>query len=391
MNEVREDVLSGQTPNTPSASAAQELQDTLLPASAPHPALMRRLQEYLLEPGAPNVRLHPKWLANNLNVDERELLGALAYGVRDGLVEMHWEVYCPMCGGGSGDIGSLRHARGSIECVGCQASFDLHLDRDVRVTFSASERLRRERGDEEVPLTADGDAELATRGLDLLLVPAFWELFSGEAPAADESLRIGRVAILFTDLRGSTAIYAERGDPRAYRLVRDHFAILADAIERNNGALVKTIGDAVMATFASGGDAVCAAFESQAELCARAADMGGELVLKAGVHAGACLAVKLNDRLDFFGGAVNTAARVQGLSRGNDVVVTNEVIADIEAKQNGQERRFQIENSFDAQLRGLSETVRVHRLVAATGSEVARAASIRRSVGSRLLKLIKRM
>ena len=389
MNEVREDVLSGQTPNSPSAPVAQALQDRLLPSSAPNPALMRRLREYLLESGAPNVRLRPQWLANKLNVDERELLGALAYGVRDGLVEMHWEVFCPMCGGGSGDIGSLSLARGNIECVGCQASFDLHLDRDVRVTFSASERLRRERGDEEVPLTADGDAELATRGLDLLLVPAFWELFSGEAPAADESLRIGRVTILFTDLRGSTAMYAERGDPRAYRLVRDHFAILADAIDRHNGALVKTIGDAVMATFASGGDAVRAAFESQAELCARAADMGGELVLKAGVHAGACLAVKLNDRLDFFGGAVNTAARVQGLSRGNDVVVTDEVIADIETEGNEGKRQFHTEERFDARLRGLTEPVRVHRLVAAKAGEVV-APGLNRSVTARFLRLIKR-
>ena len=132
-----------------------------------------------------------------------------------------------------------------------------------------------------------------------------------------------------------------------------------------------------------------AAFESQAELRARGADMGGELVLKAGVHAGACLAVKLNDRLDFFGGAVNTAARVQGLSRGNDVVVTASGIADIDAEQKGQERRFQIEESFDAQLRGLTEPVRVHRLIAATASEVAKVASSR-SVGSRLLGLIKR-
>ncbi|MCA1600967.1 MAG: hypothetical protein LC776_04765 [Acidobacteria bacterium] len=70
---------------------------------------------------------------------------------------------------------------------------------------------------------------LPTRGLDLLLVPAFSELFSGDAPGSDESLRIGRVALLFTDLKGSTAMYAERGGPRAYRLVRDHFAILVNA------------------------------------------------------------------------------------------------------------------------------------------------------------------
>jgi len=388
VNNVREESLSKPTPKTESALLLEESPNPVVTSSSQNPDLLRRLREYLLETGAPNTRLNPKWLAKKLNVDERDLLAALAYGVRDGMVEMHWEVYCPMCGGGSGEVGSLSHARGNVECVGCQASFDLHLDRDVRVTFSASERLRRARGGEEVLPTADGEAELTTRGLDLLLIPAFWELFSGEAPAADESLRIGRVAILFTDLRGSTAMYAERGDPRAYRLVRDHFAILAEAINRNNGALVKTIGDAVMASFASGADAVRAAFESQAELCARAADMGGELVLKAGVHAGACLAVKLNDRLDFFGGAVNTAARVQGLSRGNDVVVSDEVIADIDAEKDGR-NQFQIRESFHARLRGLPKPVRVHRLVAATASGVA-VPSSNKSMAARLLRLVRR-
>ena len=116
--------------------------------------------------------------------------------------------------------------------------FDLHLDRDVRVTFSPTERIRRLRGG-AAPLPLKDDTESATRGLDLLLIPSFWELFSGETPADDESLRVGRVAILFTDLRGSTAMYQERDDPRAYHLVRDHFAILGECIDRNRGSLVK--------------------------------------------------------------------------------------------------------------------------------------------------------
>jgi class 3 adenylate cyclase len=345
------------------------------------------LREYLLKPGAPNARLNPKWLAKKLNTDERELLGALAYGVRDGLIEMHWEVYCPFCSLSPAEFDSLKEAHSRIECVACEADFDLHLDRDVRVTFSATERMQRERGEETVTMPQEDD-QVPTRGLDLLLVPAFWELFSGDAPAADESLSISRVAILFTDLKGSTAMYAERGDPHAYRLVRDHFAILGEAIDRNHGALVKTIGDAVMASFASGADAVRAAFESQAELCARASDLGGELVLKAGVHAGACLAVKLNDRLDFFGGAVNTAARVQGLSRGNDVVVSDEVIAEIDTEKDGR-KQFQIRESFDARLRGLPKRVRVNRLVAATANKVAVPGS-NKSLAARLLRLVRR-
>jgi class 3 adenylate cyclase len=291
------------------------------------------------------------------------LLGALAYAVRDGLVELHWEVYCPGCGIGVEEFDSLAQARGMSECPPCELHFELHLDRDVRVTFSASEQVRREReGAGAASVRLEDESVPPTRGLDLLLVPAFRELFSGEAPAADESLRIGRVAILFTDLKGSTAMYAERGDPLAYRLVRDHFAILAEAIERNRGVFIKTIGDAVMASFASGADAVRAAFEAQTELHARAEAMGGELIIKAGVHAGACLSVRLNERLDFFGGAVNTAARVQGLSRGNDVVITEAVLADLQAEVAADAQQFQIVESFDAELRGLSTPVQVHRL-----------------------------
>ena len=316
------------------------------------------LREYLLLPGEPDTRLNPKWLARRLGVPLRELLGALAYAVRDGLVEMSWEVYCPVCGRSPLKFGTLEEAHGQIECAACESCFDLHLDRDVRVTFSATEALRRERGGgAEAPEEA---FERPTRGLDLLLVPAFRELFSNEAPAPDESLRIGRVAILFTDLKGSTAIYAQRGDPRAYRVVRDHFAIVGASVERHRGSLVKTVGDAVMASFADGTDAVRAALDAQAELRARAAELGGELVLKAGVHAGACLAVRLDGRLDFFGAAVNVAARAQGLSRGNDVVVTDAVLDDLEAADVSKAR---VAESFDAEMRGILTTVRVHRLL----------------------------
>lgn len=365
----------------------KEAPDPRVPSESPNPTLMRRLRDYLLQAGAPNVRLYPGWLAKKLQVHERDLLCALAYGVRDGMVELHWEVYCPFCALKPEEFGTLKEAHSQIECVACETEFDLYLDRDVRVTFSATERIRRERSEESVPMPLERD-EVPTRGLDLLLVPTFWELFAGDAPAVDESLSIARVAILFTDLKGSTAMYAERGDPRAYRLVRDHFAILSEAINRNNGALVKTIGDAVMASFASGADAVSAVFESQAELCARAQDMGGELALKAGVHSGACLAVKLNDRLDFFGGAVNTAARVQGLSRGNDVIVSDEVLAEINAVKL-ESKPFRIEKSFDADLRGLPEPVHVHRLVAATTNEVA-VPSSNKSMRAWLLRSVRR-
>lgn len=323
--------------------------------------LLARLRAFLLSPNEPNAHLNPKHLAAKLKISEFEMLGALAYALRDGLIELHWEVFCPACGARPADLGSLREAHASMDCPVCGNIFETHLDRDVRVTFSASELLRREGGNFTPVLESpENDRYAPTSGLDLLLVPSFRKLFSNEAPALDESLRIGRVAILFTDLRGSTAIYAERGDPRAYKMVREHFDILTAAIERHRGVLVKTIGDSVMASFASGAEAVAAAFEAQAILQTRVREIGGELVLKAGVHAGTCLAVNLNGQLDFFGGAVNTAARVSGLSNGNDVVVTDEVFAEVETAA----RQINVVESFDSELRGLPDAVHVHRLIA---------------------------
>lgn len=323
--------------------------------------LLARLREFLFEPNEPDAHLNPKWLAVRLGAEEREMLDALAYAVRDGLVELHWEVYCPACGARPLEFGSLKEAKCRVDCPACGNDFDLHLDRDVRVTFSASDNLRRTRGDESVSLPAEASEHAATRGLDLLLAPMFRQLFSNETPALNESLRIGRVAVLFTDLRGSTAIYATRGDPRAYRMVREHFDILTAAIERNRGVLVKTIGDSVMASFAASADAVRSALEAQTQLGERIEQIGGELILKAGVHAGACLAVNLNDRLDFFGGAVNTAARVQGLSHGGDVVVTGEVFDELKSGIDG--AQIVAVESFDSRLRGLPAPIRVHRLV----------------------------
>lgn len=327
--------------------------------------LLARLREYLFSPDEPDAHLNPKWLAVKFQIGERELLDALAYAVLNGMVDLHWEVFCPACGARPAEFSSLKEAHSHIDCPGCGNDFDLHLDRDVRVTFSATESLRRTRGDKSISLPIESDDHTPTRGLDLLLAPAFRKLFSGEAPALNESLRIGRVAMLFTDLRGSTAIYAERGDPRAYRMVRQHFDILTAAIERQHGALVKTIGDSVMASFASGADAVAAGLEAQTELQTRVREIGGELVLKAGVHAGACLIVNLNERLDFFGGAINTAARVQGLSHGNDVVVTDEVFAEVESAA----LPIIVTESFDSKLRGVTAPVHVRRLIVRTSSK----------------------
>lgn len=151
---------------------------------------------------------------------------------------------------------------------------------------------------------------------------AFRDLCSTEVMRPGDEVAIGRVALLFSDLKGSTALYEAVGDAAAYRLVRAHFAYLAAIVREHDGAIVKTIGDAVMAAFHDPVRALQAALAMQDRVRAFNERSATPVVLKLGLHEGPCIAVTLNDRLDYFGQTVNLAARLQGESRGGDIVLS---------------------------------------------------------------------
>lgn len=211
----------------------------------------------------------------------------------------------------------------------------------------------------------------------LMLVPAFRQLFSAEALSPGVELSIARVGLFFTDLAGSTSLYERAGEARAFRMVGEHFTLLRAVIESHDGVVVKTIGDAVMGAFPDGRAALAAAVDAQQAI--RALDTGGladpARILKVGVHSGPCYAVTLNERLDYFGAAVNLASRAQNEASGGQIVVTSSLLDDAPDLAASLPCR-----PFDIQLRGLSLPVRLHRidcaeLLSATALPSATAAS----------------
>lgn len=158
---------------------------------------------------------------------------------------------------------------------------------------------------------------------------AFRDLFSEQVLRPGDEVSVRRVTLLFTDLAASTALYGRIGDARAYHLVREHFAFLGGLVREHEGAVVKTIGDAIMAAFADPARALAAARAAQQALDGFNADnRDGPILLKIGLHEGPCIAVTLNERLDYFGGTVNLAARLQGQSRGGDIVLSESLAAE---------------------------------------------------------------
>ena len=158
----------------------------------------------------------------------------------------------------------------------------------------------------------------------LLTNQTFRDIYRTDTLAVDQRLKITSLTFLFTDLKGSTELYERVGDLAAYDLVRAHFHVLNKIVAAERGAVVKTIGDAVMATFPTPDRAMAAAFKMRKAVT----DLNGDLLLKIGIHMGPCLAVSLNDRQDYFGQTVNIASRVQGLATSRSIFATRQVVAD---------------------------------------------------------------
>jgi class 3 adenylate cyclase len=195
-------------------------------------------------------------------------------------------------------------------------------------------------------------------GKRLLMTQTFRDNFRSEVIRAAEGIAVRDVALLFTDLKGSTALYQRIGDLNAYIKVQRHFERLLDVTVRHHGAVNKTIGDAVMAAFPTPADAVRAALEMREAVEDLNRDRPQrDFILKIGVHRGAAIAVTLNDRLDYFGQTVNIAARVQNLAGGDEVCITEDVY-----QAPGVEETFAPFDirRVDAELKGLDQKTPVY-------------------------------
>src|SRR5882724_6278599 len=191
----------------------------------------------------------------------------------------------------------------------------------------------------------------------LLTNQTFRDIYRTDALDVDQRLKITSLTFLFTDLKGSTELYERVGDLAAYDLVRAHFRILNEIVAAERGAVVKTIGDAVMATFPTPDRAMAAALKMREAL----KDLKDELLLKIGIHEGPCLAVSLNDRQDYFGRTVNIASRVQGLATSRSIFATRRVVTDSEASKLLQSHGIAV-TPEKRSLRGIAEQVEIFEI-----------------------------
>ena len=167
-------------------------------------------------------------------------------------------------------------------------------------------------------------------------------------------LPTGTVTFLFTDLEGSTRLWEAHPEEMRGALAR-HDAILREAVEANRGHVVKTTGDGLHAVFSVAGDAVAAAVDGQLGLAAEPWAAAPALRVRIGVHTGAA-----EERGgDYYGPAVNRAARVAAAAHGGQIVVshaTEELVRDVLPSKVG------VIDLGEHRLRDLSRAERIFQL-----------------------------
>lgn len=312
-------------------------------------------------------RINPRYLAERLDIDTRTALRLSVAAIAVGLLTLEWHVYCPQCQYKTRSATALDALATTEHCRHCGHDFLTHVDDEVSVTISISEAVRpldpQRRDDPKFRATVD--AELGrVPALALIDIPTFRDLIAGQLVPEGQLLGVRSLAICFSDLRGSTALYHRLGDAAAYRLVCQHFQALFGAVAEHQGSAVKTIGDGMMGVFADPAAAlhgIVAAHSALSRLNETAGlDDENRLILKVGLHVGPAIVVTLNGRLDYFGETINIASRLSELAQGGDVVISQAILQDPTARAVATQQGELA--PLSAQLRGLSDRFDLYRL-----------------------------
>lgn len=423
--------------------------------------LVQHLADLLTREADMNLaRMRPYVLADSWQDARRSVLEMFLSAAKIGLLNMRWDLMCPLCRGAKYTASSLDEVQKGVHCPTCNIDFEANLSENVELTFTPHPQIRKVYDDsfciggpmvtphilvhqtvepgqtrslEEVPLPkagyrirtqnsnveqwldvdqqihhlsieADVDTIRATvhpsdtdgnetdggkinvtitnhatypqrifiersdwyldavTAAQVTTLQHFRDLFSDAVLRPGEEIGVQGMTILFSDLVGSTAMYNRRGDAPSYALVREQFSFLQRIVRRHNGAIVKTIGDAIMAAFSEPGDGVRAALAIQQEITQFNATQADELIIKLGLHYGPCIAVTLNGRLDYFGSTVNLAARLEGQSQGADVVISEQLKRDPAVSKLLDSMPVEIAR-FETSIKGFDENFKLYRLI----------------------------
>jgi serine/threonine protein kinase/class 3 adenylate cyclase len=387
-------------------------------------SVVERLGDYLVRGSDQEVaRIRPLAVAARFGLDADQVVAACLQGAHEGLLNLHWDLLCPVCRISCQVTDTLRAIGEHAHCEACHLDFQLDFANSIELIFRVHPEIRKadlgtyciggpahsphvfaqirvapnERIELELELpegtyrlrgpqlpwsvdfqvknsatiwrweielgsgaspgppsalraggqvlvlsnghsgelvvriertAARGDALTAARATSLAL---FRELFPGEHLAPGQLATVSTVTLLVTALEPAQAdaLYHDLGDARAFGVVHEHFQRLGTLIRQGGGAVVKTMGDGLLASFSDVTAAVKTALELARPFATTEAEATiGPLRLRVGVHRGPTLAATFNDQLDYFGTTARQASAILQYASGSELILTRTVAAD---------------------------------------------------------------
>jgi class 3 adenylate cyclase len=135
------------------------------------------------------------------------------------------------------------------------------------------------------------------------------------------------VTILFTDIEDSTKYWDKFGDVQGRMMVDRHNRLLFPVVQKFKGTIIKTIGDSIMAAFSKPENAIKAAIAMQQSMAReRQGDDTFNVCIRIGIHTGEAIV----EKEDVYGDIVNVAARVEKVSKGNEILLSQDTVAYID-------------------------------------------------------------
>ena len=198
-------------------------------------------------------------------------------------------------------------------------------------------------GSQVITLLNDGPTELLVRlervasrhdavtAADASSLSLFRELLPDQVLSAGQMVSVATVTLLSVQLDRAADLYAELGDGAAFAMFRAGLVAMEDAITQHGGAVVKFVGEGMVATFNDPLTAAAAAFDLPRSI--QRSGQERSLEVRAALHTGPAMVTMLNDRLDYFGSTVHATARLLELARPGDVMTTNAITNQSEINQ----------------------------------------------------------
>jgi len=165
------------------------------------------------------------------------------------------------------------------------------------------------------------------------------------------------VAIMFTDIKGSTKYFETYGDIEGRALIETHNRMLFPIISAHGGKVIKTIGDAIMAMFEKPDQAVLAGMEMQKALAEynKTQDQKHKAIhIRIGLNYGPAVV----ESADVFGDAVNVAARVESKCEPDQVLISESLYQEVRQSEDILCRLF-----GEVEVKGKSEPVKLYRVI----------------------------